>query len=398
MSVDVAIVGYGASGRATAHWCETQGLSYWVYDDKPTDARRRWTASSLPQPSEARQWVISPGVPPRHGIVQSLVAAGVATTTDVGLYLEQRPGVAAGITGTNGKTTVTEMIGHILQVAGQKAEVCGNIGRSPLELEPDSVPVVEISSFQLQYSPLLEWRVAVITNLAPDHFDWHTDMSEYRSAKARITARARAVVQVEGEPDLRTTASTVCQWVRREIMPEPMMNWAPHNQINALCAAAAVQAMGVDRTQALAALSNYRFGRHRIETVHEADGLCWIDDSKGTNPHAVSAALAAMSRPTVLLLGGVYKGGDVAATVRPHLARLRGIVVYGQGAETIHEQLSQAGVPAARAAGLRAAMQIARGIAVRGDAVLLSPACSSFDEFRNYAHRGDSFAQWAREL
>lgn len=398
MAVDIAIVGYGASGRATAGWCESRGLSYWVYDDKPTDARRSWQGTGMPQPQDARQWVISPGVPPRHPLVQTLHRAAVPTTTDVGLSLESRPGVAIGITGTNGKTTVTEMVAHILNASGCAAEACGNIGRSPLDVPPGKVPVVEVSSFQLAYSPLLQWRVAVITNLAPDHFDWHTDMADYSGAKSRITTHARHVVQVQGEPDLRTYAATACTWVAPRPLPEPVSTWAPHNQINALCAAAAVEPMGVSAAASLEWLGSYRFGRHRIETVHQAEGIRWIDDSKGTNPHAVAAALAAMTQPTVLLLGGVFKGGDIAATVLPHRTMLRAIVVYGQGADTLHSQLQSAGIAVERASGLRAAMLLARHRARAGDAVLLSPACSSFDEFRNYAHRGESFAAWAREL
>jgi UDP-N-acetylmuramoylalanine--D-glutamate ligase len=325
------------------------------------------------------------------------------------------------ITGANGKSTVTAMTGAICAAGGLATEVGGNIGTPALDLlarATAQVYVLELSSFQLETTWTLNARAATVLNLSPDHMDRYADMAEYAAAKARIfigndtallnaddplvTAMAgagRRVIRFGlGEPagadDYGLRDHEGQTWLVRGARPIMPAAEVPlpgrHNLANALAAIALAQTVGVGDAQCRAALRGFRGLPHRTEPVAEVDGVHWINDSKGTNVGATVAALAGMTAPVVLIAGGDGKGQDFTP-LRDALAKqARALVLIGRDAPQIRRAVGDA-VAMHDARDLADAVRVARSLAQRGDIVLLSPACASFDMFRNYEHRGDVF-------
>jgi UDP-N-acetylmuramoylalanine--D-glutamate ligase len=434
----VLVVGLGRSGIAAAALCAARGARVTVTDKRPA-AELAGAAAKLPagvaqELGEHRREtfvgadliVLSPGVPAIPELAAAR-AAGVEITGELELASYFVGGTIVGITGTNGKSTTTTLVGEMLRATGRPTFVGGNLGEPLAEAvgtpaaEAGGFCVVEVSSFQLETAVTFRPHVAVLLNITADHLDRYDGMDGYAAAKARIFAAQTpadfavvnfddplavrafdgALARREGFSIVETLATGA--WLGGPLMvklpgqpPEsypadlPWLLGQRHNQANALAALLAARLAGASPAEARAGLLAFRALSHRMELVAEVDGVAYFDDSKGTNVGAVVAALDHFPRPVILIAGGRDKGGDYAPLAEALRRVGRAAVLIGEAADKM--QAAFRGVlPVERAPTLEAAVEAARRRARPGDAVVLSPACSSFDMFRDYAHRAEVF-------
>jgi UDP-N-acetylmuramoylalanine--D-glutamate ligase len=341
--------------------------------------------------------VKSPGVPAESPLAAAARARALPIWSEVELgYRLLRGNQFLGITGTNGKTTTTELLGAIFRAAGRDVEVAGNVGRPLTDvaeaIEPETAVVCELSSFQLEDVHELAADVAVLLNLEPDHLDRHGTFEAYRDAKLRIFERARAKVVPRGMglPGIEFGGDD-------QLPAEPAIPGA-HNRENAAAATAAARAAGIDDASIATALSTFKGVAHRLELVRELDGVRYVNDSKATNTAAARRAIAAYTAPLRLILGGSLKGEDFTAFARDLPANVASIYLIGAAAEALADALDAAGRAYSRDGDLAAALAHARADARPGDIVLLSPATASFDQFENFEQRGDVFRRLVQEL
>ncbi|HKV72760.1 MAG TPA: UDP-N-acetylmuramoyl-L-alanine--D-glutamate ligase [Gemmatimonadales bacterium] len=376
--------------------------------------------------------VVSPGVPPDAPPLRAAREAGIPVVSelDVGCRALEDTRLIA-ITGTNGKTTTTALIAHLLRAAGLEAEAVGNIGRPVSDLALSAprprLLAVEVSSFQLHDSPHFAPEIGVLTNLAPDHLDRYASVDEYYADKALLFRNAGAknawvvngddrlvldmVKGVEGtklqfslewKADAWYDGAAAALMLKEEVLlPRRDLGLlGAHNVANALAGALAVHRAGVARSSIAEGLRTFRALPHRLEPVREAGGVLWINDSKATNIASTVVAVEAMTRPYVLLLGGRHKGEPYTRLAPLLKPQCRLVVAYGEAGPIVARDLEgQDGhVPVARGTTFANVLEQARAAARPGDAVLLSPACSSYDQFKNYEERGATFRQFAEEL
>lgn len=382
--------------------------------------------------------IASPGVPPHAALMLQArqVATEVISEIEFAYRRSSAPWIA--ITGTNGKTTVTSLIGHLVSGGGIPAAVVGNIGPPAIlavdEIGTTGVLVAEVSSFQLALADRFHPRVSVLLNVTPDHLDWHGDMATYAADKGRVFARQTpddtAVIDADDEGSSAFISGVRARGVRVvevsiERVPEggagldaagmlvldghagpvallhrdELLIRGDHNVSNALAAAAAAHAFGVAPDAIRAGLRSFVPIEHRLEPVAAIGDVEYFNDSKATNPDAAIKAVRAFAdRPIVVLLGGRNKGSrfdELAGALATHGASA---VVFGEAAGEIARDLEVEGVPFERAADLPGAVAAASRRAPRGGAVVLSPACASFDAFSDYAHRGREFRRLVREM
>ena len=431
----VLVVGLGRSGLAAARLCRAKGAQV-----TGTDLRSAETLGKLDLEGvtlelgrhdeksfvSADLIVLSPGVPALRQ-VEAARAAGVKITGELELAARFVEASLVAITGTNGKSTTTTLTGEILQATGRPTFVGGNLGVPLAEAVgspaagPDGFCVVEASSFQLETVERFRPRVAVLLNVTADHLDRYPDLEAYGRAKAQIfsaqTPADFAVINADDElverlsRDVRSRRLSLSTrqrlheggWIEGDSLclrlPGGDLERYPaappgligrHNQENALASLLAGRLAGASPEEARRALMAFRPLAHRMELVAETAGVAYFDDSKGTNVGAVVAALSGFPRPVVLIAGGRDKGGAYEPLARAMKEVGRGAVLIGEAAERIAEALSPV-VPVARAATMDEAVVRAAALARAGDAVVLSPACSSFDMFRNYEHRAQVF-------
>ena len=366
--------------------------------------------------------VKSPGVPQTAPVVVAARAAGIAVVGELDLGWRLAPGRVIAVTGTNGKTTVTEMIGHILRESGRPVEVVGNVGRPVSELavaadSSDRDLVIEASSFQLEDSELFAPNVGVLLNVTPDHLDRHGTMAEYRAAKLRLfanqteadvavlpadlrdlSARSRVVTFGAADADVCVENGAV-SFDDTELVGQGQLRLpGGHNLLNAAAAAAACIAHGVDQALIGSALRSFPGVPHRLELVAEAAGVSWFNDSKSTNVDSTITALAAIEAPVHLILGGEAKGQDFSSLTKPISARCASVHLIGVDAGRIAEALSGTAVSVFHSGELVTAVAEIADQAVAGDVALLSPACASFDQFSDFEDRGRRFTALAREV
>jgi len=377
--------------------------------------------------------VVSPGVPLSSPPLAAARAAGVAVLGEVELAARFLRGMLVGITGSNGKSTVTALTAHLLTAAGLDAVACGNLG-DPLiaqveEDRPERRYAVELSSFQLEGIERLRPRVAVMTNLTPDHQDRYGSLEEYAAAKVRIFMNqgegdemvlnaddpAVATMPVPaGRPRRRTfsVSGPVAEGAyldggrlrlslggeEHELIDAAAFPLAGrHNLENALAASLAAHLAGAPADRLAKGLRTFRGLRHRMERVAEIDGVTWYDDSKATNVGATRRVVESMDRTVVLILGGKDKGAEFE-TLRPALAgRVRHLVLMGHARDKIAAALGGL-LPTIRVDTMEEAVAAARRVALPGDAVLLAPACASFDAYRSFEERGEHFQAVVRSL
>jgi UDP-N-acetylmuramoylalanine--D-glutamate ligase len=341
--------------------------------------------------------VKSPGVPGEAPLVRAARERGVPVWSEVELAARLLPNRLVGVTGTNGKTTTTELLGAMLG-----ARTAGNVGKALSELvdavPPDDWVVCELSSFQLEDVHAFAPEIAVLLNLEPDHLDRHGSFEAYRAAKLRIFERARTAVVPRGFGPIPGSARRVEFAGDDELPAEPLIPGA-HNRENAAAATAAARAAGVDDAAIAEALRTFPGVAHRLELVGERGGVRFVNDSKATNTAAARRALASYDAPLHLILGGSLKGEDFGAFAR-EVARAHVAAAYlvGEAADGLAEALAAEGVPLVRAGTLERAVDEAARAARPGEVVLLSPACASYDQFRDFEHRGEEFRRLVENL
>lgn len=372
--------------------------------------------------------VVSPGVSAKESEVARAIERGAQSIGDIELFAREATAPVIAITGANGKSTVTALTGEMCRRAGLETAVGGNIGVPALSLLADEEPdvyVLELSSFQLETTYSLNARAATVLNVTADHMDRYRDIDEYAQAKARIfrgngtmvlnaddvfvtrmrQSGRRAVYfgleRPDGAQDYGLDEITGATWLmrgREPLMPAHEVPLAGrHNLANVLAAMALAEAAGVAPEAARAAVREFKGLRHRTELVAERDGVRWYDDSKGTNVGATVAALNGMTSPVVLIAGGDGKGQDFSGLKAAAAEHARAVVLIGRDAPLIEAALGGA-VAIRRARDMHDAVRLARELAQPGDVVLLSPACASFDMFRNYEHRAEVFRAAVEEL
>ncbi|MES1992636.1 MAG: UDP-N-acetylmuramoyl-L-alanine--D-glutamate ligase [Pseudomonadota bacterium] len=440
---ETVVVGMGVTGLSVARYLQRQGEPFRVVDTRAHPPQLAALQTSCPGVAvhcgplsaasfaSAGRIVLSPGVAPQEPALTQARARGVPVEGDIALFARVAQAPIAAITGSNGKSTVTALLGEMARAAGLRVGVGGNLGTPALDLLADDIDlyVLELSSFQLETTEALNARVAAVLNLSEDHIDRHGSLAAYAATKARIfraepgrepplrvlnAEDARVVAMAaSGEPTrwfalasedpshYRVISRQGRRWLAAGSEPLlPVTELAlvgEHHQANALAALAMADALALPRAAALQALRQFRGLPHRTQLIAEVGGVRFIDDSKGTNVGATVAALRGVPGPLVLIAGGQGKGQDFSA-LRPWVAgKVRAAILMGQDADVLAEAL--AGTTAIlRARDMGEAVRLAAQQARAGDAVLLSPACASLDMFRDYHHRGEAFAAAAQEL
>ena len=432
------MIGLGATGFSCACYLEHLGVRVSVYDSQkePPFANRlhREKPSVVThlgkldkaEFTDADVLVVSPGVSLTHPSIVMARDAGVEIIGDIELFARSAQRPIVGITGSNGKSTVTKLTETLFAAAGVSVLTGGNIGRPALDLlneeEPDYY-LLELSSFQLETTSSLSSEVAVILNISPDHMDRYTDIDSYVAAKARITTLANTIVLNRDDPKLAqlietTRAPNVVTFglnkpelegdfglVQRDsedylvhgdkvfLRAQDLKIEGRHNISNVLAALAIVSTIVSGKTDVMAsAIRSFSGLPHRCEIIGDHRGVLWINDSKGTNVGATVAALEGIGRPVVLIAGGQAKNADFNPLARSAQRFARQVVLFGEDRQLIREYLSPS-VSVTTVTTLEQAARLAAEWAQPGDAVLFSPACASFDMFDNFEHRGDSFRE-----
>ena len=401
------VLGLARSGRAAAAALARRGVPVVAADRSPdADAGRLGDLGvelRLGTEEEALLAgvdlvVKSPGVPEQSSLVAAARAAEIPLWSEVELGYRLLPAGARliGVTGTNGKTTTTELLGVMLRAAGERVEVAGNVGRALTDAaevaERDAWVVCELSSFQLEDVHTLSCDVAVLLNLEPDHLDRHGTFDAYRAAKLRIFERARAKVVPNG------LGIDGIEFSADDPLPAEPRIPGRHNRENAAAATAAARAAGVPDDAIAQALQTFPGVPHRLELVRELEGVRWVNDSKATNTAAARRGIAAYDAPLRLILGGSLKGEDFGSFARDLPQSVRSIYLIGAATDELAAALDAAGRAYVRAGDLPTAVTRAGADAEPGDIVLLSPACASFDQFANFEERGDTFRRLVQEL
>jgi UDP-N-acetylmuramoylalanine--D-glutamate ligase len=432
---EVAVVGLGKSGVAASRLLRREGLPVYASDTGTGPAHDTWAAllrglgatvqlgdHDLDRIARAAGVVVAPGVPPDVPPLAAARAAGLEIYAEVDIgFLALGPTRCVGITGTNGKTTTTSLIAHALSAAGLRAETAGNIGRPLCDValapDPPEWLALELSSFQLHDAPHLRPAIGLLTNLAPNHLDRYRSLEEYYGDKALLFRNADAasvwvsnaddpavVAMVAGVAGVHLRFSIARRadgWFDRVggrlmLDDRPLMPRADlpllgdHNVANALAAALVAVRAGGDPARVAAGLRTFRAIPHRVEPVREVDRVLWINDSKSTNITSTEVAIAALDRPFVLLLGGRHKGEPYTRLAEPLGDRCQAVVAYGEAGPQIVRDLGDR-LPVVAGGDFADVLATARRLARPGDAVLLSPACSSYDMFENYEERGAQF-------
>ncbi len=441
----VSVIGAARSGVAVARLLASQGARVLVSDQQAEatiaqavaelnrDGIETETGGHSPQVFECSLMVISPGVPSDAPVVREAQRRGIRVVSELEVGSWFCPAPIIAITGSNGKTTTTTLVGRVLGDAKKKHVVAGNIGTAfssvVLELAETHTVVLEVSSFQLDHTERFRPAIAALLNITPDHMDrYGHSMERYAASKARIfrnqTKDDVLAYNADDEWTRRVVADARCRTVafstqrtldegafveRNELVvrmdgrtvpvipTEQISIRGTHNLANAMAAVLIGHLSGVSAASMRATLRNFKGVEHRLEFVREVDGVRYVNDSKATNVDSVWYALQAFREPIVLLLGGRDKGNDYARLTDLVRKHVRSIVAIGESAGTVEEAFRGI-VPLRRATSMPEAVTMARGMAQRGDVVLLSPACASFDWFRNYEHRGEVFKQLVEAL
>jgi UDP-N-acetylmuramoylalanine--D-glutamate ligase len=453
----VLVLGLGETGLACARWCDRQGAQVRVLDSRREPPylselnrqvpRASFTCSAMNETFDKTLLdhvdllVVSPGLSAGLMAVLHARARGIPVLGEIELFARalHSLGVRASsrviaITGTNGKTTTTALTGHLCRASGRATAVAGNISPAALsalmtcqdEGRLPEVWVLELSSFQLETLESLHADAATVLNITDDHLDRYIDLDDYATAKARVFIGDGIQVLNRQDPRVKDMAVAGRRLVtfgldapgneddfglrqnRREpwlvqgdrfLLPVRELPIAGlHNAANVMAALALCAGIGIDAVGLLPALREFRGLPHRVEWVAEIAGVAYFDDSKGTNVGATVAALSGMGRKVVVILGGDGKGQDFSPLKEAVARHARAVVLIGRDGPLIGQAIAAADLPQLPATDLEQAVHLAAEQAQPGDAVLLSPACASFDMFRNYEHRAQVFADAVRRL
>ena len=433
------VAGLGVTGLSVAHYLKEHNEPFAVWDVAPKESVLEQLRADCPQApvhrgepdlrdfEAADTVIVSPGVSLDHPALRAARASGAHVYGDIELFAREVNAPVLGITGSNGKSTTTRLVAHLLEADGVEVAAGGNLGTPALSLLHDPAPdayVLELSSFQLEATETLHCRAAGLINISPDHLDRHGTFEAYREAKHRLYRYTEVAVFNRDDPNTRPGVmagrsvsfglDTPLQeedfglhrhdgqdWLcrgRKRLLPCAEIPLAGrHNQANALAALALVEAWGVDSRQVAEALRSFVGLPHRLQQVAEVNGVRWFDDSKATNLSALQAALSVFESPCILIAGGRAKRED-PASLKPVLKRHAcTAVVFGEAAGAFAAAW-QDGVPVVQTETLAEAVQAAAGQAGFGDCVLLSPGCSSHDQYTNFEARGKDFVAQVRAL
>ncbi len=446
---EVAVIGLGRSGDAASRLLRSKQAPVYASDSGKSPAIETVAnglrgvgadvqvgGHDLARIARAALVVTSPGVPTDGAALAAALHSNVPIISEIELALSMMPGIRyIAVTGTNGKTTVTSIIGHLLRSLGLETEVAGNIGRPlsavAMHVRAPEWIALEISSYQLHDTPSIAPTVGVLTNLSPDHLDRYADVDAYYRDKALLfrnaTSESRWVVNADDPASVELARGAAGYNLRFSgegrlsdafydrqhgaliMLDEPLLRRAElpllgdHNVGNALAAALAVACADTAHTsinarrRIAAGLRSLAPLAHRLETVAETNGVLWINDSKATNVAAAKVGIAAMTRPTVLLLGGRHAGEPYTDLAEPIRRRCKTVLAYGESADLILRDLASV-VPVQKVPGtFTDVIDRARELATGGDCVLLSPACKSFDMFTDYEDRGRTFTKLVRD-
>jgi UDP-N-acetylmuramoylalanine--D-glutamate ligase len=439
----VLVLGLGETGLSSLRWLAAQGAHLSVADTRENPPGLDALKAELPQVSihtgafkaanfaDVDLIVASPGLSLREPEIQAAVQRGASVVGDVELFAQYRIPSAKviAITGSNGKTTVTTLVGEICKAAGLKTIVAGNVGLPVLDalmMATPDVYVLELSSFQLETTSNLQIDAATMLNLSEDHMDRYASFQDYAIAKARIFYNAKLQVlnrddawsmlmarpklaQVtfglnddgdENSYGLKQVGSDtwLCEGDKELINLQDLKIVGLHNAANALAAVALCRGIGIDYAHIIQTLYNFKGLPHRVEWVANIDDVDYYDDSKGTNVGATCAALTGLAQKVVLIAGGDGKGQDFAPLAAAVAENASAVVLIGRDAPLIEAVLISTGIPLYQAIDLPEAVNIAKKLAKADEAVLLSPACASFDMFKNYVHRAEVFVAAVNRL
>ncbi len=379
--MNVLVLGLGISGKSAVPFLEAKGAKVFVYDDKEPSGPIDFSILDLV--------IVSPGIAYTHPYYQKAVEQGIEVIGEAELAFRYINQPCLAITGTNGKTTVTALIEHVLNCCGIKAKALGNIG-IPLTSyvpHPEEILVVELSSYQLETMTTKVFDAGVILNITPDHLDRYQSMEEYAAAKCRlencIKPGGTLYIYEEVEKEYKHLLKNYKTYGGHNFEEENIM------AARLLC--------NVKEEDFLKALATFKKPSHRVEFVKEIQGIRFYDDSKGTNIDAVIKAVNMMKGEVVLIAGGVDKGSSYVPWKKHFFGKVKKIIVIGQAADKIYQELID-DFDVERESSLQNAVERAKAVAARGDSVLLSPGCASFDMFKDYAHRGDQFKKYVMEM
>lgn len=398
----ILVIGYGVSGRAAAALLKARGFEVVAVDRKAGEIK-----ADIPVFLDTgdfsldgiAQVILSPGVLPSHPLVVKAREQGIEVIGEIELAFRSIQNRCIGVTGSNGKTTTTLLIAHVLG-----ARAVGNVGaaltEAVLQAGPEEILVIELSSFQLETLQSRKLDAAVCLNVTPNHLDRHPTMRDYAKAKARIGDCLKEGGKLFISPQVWENFSDLFCQKGVEILQENVAAISPVEYIqlgkqNVEAAFAICTLMGASQEQFAEALKTFRKPPHRIEWVGEWGGVEYFNDSKATNIDAVMHAMSLMQKPVLLLAGGVHKGASYRPWLESFRGKVRKIFAYGQAASKMKEELASS-FPVEVVETLAQAVALARGEAKRNETVLLSPGCSSYDQFQSFEHRGDEFKRLVR--
>lgn len=434
-SSKVLVVGLGVTGMSVARFLHRLGFNFAVTDSRQKPQMTNEFFQEMPDTPAflggfddnafkvATHLIVSPGVSLKEKAIIQAHANGAKILSDIDLFACSVDVPVIAITGSNGKSTVTTMLGEMAKAAGKKTGIGGNLGTAALDLlDQNDLYVLELSSFQLERTSVLNAAASTVLNVTADHLDRHIDIAEYAAEKQRVFQGNGVMVINKDDPlvnamriperkTLTFSTNTEADFFLNEIhgaeylmqgekrlMP---MNELPlegrHNAANALAALALGYSIGLDREAMCSALRKFQGLAHRMQRVAEINGITWVNDSKATNIGACVAALQGYERKVVLIAGGDAKGADMNELAPAIKAKAKGVVLMGKDAEKIKLALNGS-VPCFLATNMKDAVKIAAGLADKGESVLLSPACASLDQYQNYQDRGNKFTKAVLEL
>jgi UDP-N-acetylmuramoylalanine--D-glutamate ligase len=429
----ILVVGLGQTGLSAARFLQRCDIKFAIVDSRDKPPLLAELQTQMPDTpvftggfneaafSVATHMLVSPGVSLDEPVIAHALAKGVALLGDIDLFACVAAAPVIGITGSNGKSTVTTMLGKMAEAAGIKVAIGGNLGIPALDLLCDDTElyVLELSSFQLERTAQLNCAVATVLNVTPDHMDRHGDLNGYVREKARVfrgggtmvlnaddavvagmreSGRNAVTFGIKHAADFYLRGDAWLMYGEQALMPlAELPLQGLHNAANALAALALGYAAGLPFAAMCKALRGFKGLPHRMQRVDVVNGVTWINDSKATNIGACSAALQGLRQKVVLIAGGDAKGADMAELAPVVVAKAKAVVLIGKDAQLIEKALDGR-VPAHPAHSIQEAVAIAAALAEAGDTVLLAPACASFDQFKNYQDRGDKFAAAVRRL
>ena len=431
----VLVVGLGETGYSVVQFLQETPIKFAVIDSRKNPPLLDSMRQQMPDVAlfcgafnqaafdVATHLIVSPGVSLQEPILQKAVMSGIRVMSDIDVFACATDKPVIAITGSNGKSTVTTMMGDLGKAAGVKTAIGGNLGTPALNLlqQNADVYVLELSSFQLERTTALNAAAATVLNVTPDHLDRHDGMAAYAEEKQRVYRGDGALIlnaddewvaamAVADRPIYRFSIQKHADFYldndqdgslmfagQALMLASELPLEGSHNIANALAALALGYAVGLDLKAMCDALKTFKGLPHRMQKVAQINGVSWVNDSKATNVGAAIAALQGYQHKVVLLAGGDAKGADMADLVPMVEARCKSVIVMGKDAELIRHAV-ESYVPVFSAANMREAVAIAAQQAQSGETVLLSPACASLDQYKSYADRGNKFTQAVMEL